>query len=129
MAQVAETTDQPGTDRGQGIERWRRLRRVGSSYANDLAAAGTIRWPGDGPRPAREQHDPGLVWIAGLPEERASAALTMRDLLSTWRSAERLLKALPEGGEDWALVQEQIASLRAAHRRLFIQISRGLIAR
>jgi hypothetical protein len=62
-------------------------------------------------------------------DERASAELTMRDLLSTWRSAERLLERTTEGGRDWSLIRGQIAALRAAYQRLFAQIRLGSRAR
>ena len=70
-----------------------------------------------------------MVWVAGLPDERASAELTMRDLLSTWRSAERRLEGLAEGDGEWSRIREQVAALRVAYQRLFAQIRRGSPAR
>ena len=121
MAQRMDITDQPATDRGP-LGRWGRLRVVEPGPSVPVATAATIRWPGDVPRQSSEAPDPGLFWVAGLPDERASAELTMRDLLNTWRSAERLLESMPEGDGEWPRIQDQIVALRAAYQRLFAQI-------
>ena len=128
MAQRMDTTDEPANDRGP-LGRWGRLRVVAPGPSDPAAAGATIPLPGDGPRLLSEAPDPGLVWVAGLPDERASAELTMRDLLSTWRSAERLLESLPEGDGEWPRIREQIVALRAAYQRLFAQIRLGSSAR
>jgi len=128
MAQRMDTSGQPAADRGP-LGRWGALRVVEPLPTHPVAAEATIRLPGDGPRLLSEPPDPGLVWVAGLPDERASAELTMRDLLSTWRSAERRLEGMAEGDGDWARVREQIVALRVAYQRLFAQIRRGLPTR
>ena len=128
MAQRMDTTDQPAIDRGP-LGRWGTLRVVEPGPSDPVGAGAAIRWPGDGPRLLSEAPDPGLVWVAGMPDERASAELTMRDLLSTWRSAERRLEGLAEGDGEWSRIREQVAALRVAYQRLFAQIRRGSPAR
>jgi hypothetical protein len=128
MAQRMDTIDQPAVDRGP-LGRWGRLRVVEPQPSDPVAAGATVRWPGDGPRSLSEPPDPGLVWVAGLPDERASAELTMRDLLSTWRSAERRLEGMAEGDGEWSRIREQVVALRFAYQRLFAQIRRGSPAR
>ena len=125
MAQRMDSTDQPAIDRGP-LGRWGRLRVVEPRPSDPVAAGATIRWPWDGPRLLSEPPDPGLVWVAGLPDERASAELTMRDLLSTWRAAERRLEGIAEGDGEWSLIREQVVALRVAYQRLFAQIRRRL---
>ena len=125
MAQRADITDQPAIDPAP-LGRWGTLRLVESTPEQPAAAGPRIRRPRDGPRTLGEPRDPGLVWIPGLPVERASAELTMRDLLSTWRSAERRLEGLAEGEGEWSLIRAQVVSLRVAHRWLFAQIRRGM---
>ena len=116
--------DQPAIDRGP-LGRWGKLRVVEPGPSDPGAAETTMQWPGDEPRPMSEPPDPGLVWVAGMPDERASAELTMRDLLSTWRSAERLLESLPEVDGESSRIREQIVVLREAYQRLFAQIRLG----
>lgn len=128
MAQRADTSDQPAIDR-HPLGRWSTLRLVEPPSAQPIAAGAANRWPGAGPRLLIEPGDPGVVWDPGRPNERASAALTMRDLLSTWRSAERVLESMPEGDGEWALIREQVAALREAYQRLFAQIRLGSPAR
>ena len=125
MAQLADTTDQPAIVR-EPLGRWGTLRLVESSAEQTAAAGGTMRWPGDVPRPLGEPPDPGLVWVAGLPDERASAELTMRDLLSIWRAAERRLEGMTGRNGDSFLLRAQILALRATYQRLFTQIRREL---
>lgn len=131
MAQRADTSDQPAIDRAP-LGRWGTLHLVEPAQA--VGPGATIRWPGEGPRllgePGEpgEPGDPGIVWVAGLPDERSSADLTMRDLLSTWRSAERRLDGMPDGDRESFLIRAQIVALRVAYQRLFAQIRRGLPA-
>jgi len=122
MAQRMDTSDQPAVDRGP-LGRWGRLRVVEQPLSDPVAPAAMIRWPGDWL--LSEPPDPGLVWVAGSPDERASAELTMRDLLSTWRSAERRLEGIAEGDSEWSRIWEQIVALRTAYQRLFAQIRLG----
>ena len=128
MAQRMDTIDQPVLNRGP-LGRWGRLRVIEPGPSDAVAEEATIRWPGDGPRLRSEPPDPGLVWTAGTPDERATAELTMRDLLSTWRSAERLLESLPEVDGESSRVREQIVVLREAYQRLFTHIRLGWHAR
>jgi hypothetical protein len=125
MAQDFDTSHPSTIDRGH------RLGRLGSFGALERTESPheAARWPATGPHLVSDADDPGLVWLAGLPVERASAELTMRDLLTTWRSAERRLEAATEGSVDWSLVRVQIAGLRAAYQRLFAQIRRELPGR
>lgn len=124
MAQRADTSDQPAIDRGP-LGRWGSLRLVGPGPAQSVAAGATSRWPGDEARLLGEPRDPGIVWVAGRPDERASAELTMRDLLSTWRSAERRLESMTDGNGESSLIRAQILAMRAAYQRLFAEIRRG----
>ena len=126
MAQRMEISDSAAVDHWP-LGRWGSLRVVEPGSGADAVA--TIRWPGDGPRLLSEPPDPGVVWVAGLPDERASAELTMRDLLSTWRAAERRLEGMAEGDGEWPRIREQVVALRVAYQRLFAQIRRGSPAR
>ena len=127
MAQRMEISDPAAVDHVP-LGRWGSLRVVDRG-PSDADAATTSRWAGDGPRLLGEPPDPGMVWVAGLPDERASAELTMRDLLSTWRSAERRLEGMAEGDGEWSRIREQVVALRVAYQRLFAQIRRGSPAR
>lgn len=127
MAQRMEISDPAAVDHGP-LGRWGSLRVV-EPEPSDAGAMTASRWAGDGPRLLGEPPDPGVVWVAGVPDERASAELTMRDLLSTWRSAERRLEGLAEGDGEWSRIREQVTALRVAYQRLFAQIRRGSPAR
>jgi len=121
MAQRMDASDQPAMDPGP-LGRWSTLHVVEPGPAQPAPTGTTVPLPGDGPRLLSEPPDPGLFWVAGAPDERASAELTMRDLLSTWRSAERRLEGMAEGDGEWSRTREQIVALRAAYQRLFAQI-------
>ena len=125
MAQLADTTDQPAIER-EPLGRWGTLRLVDSSAEQTASGGGTMRWPGDVPPSLGEAPDPGLVWVAGLPDERASAELTMRDLLSIWRAAERRLETMTGRNGESFLLRAQVLALRATYQRLFSQIRREL---
>jgi hypothetical protein len=127
MAQRSDTSDQPAIDR-RPSGRWSTLRIVEPEPSFTAVAGTTMQSVEDGVQDLGEP-DPGLVWMPGLPIERASADLTMRDLLSTWRAAERRLERVPEGDEEWSLIREQISALREAYKRLFAQIRPGSPAR
>jgi hypothetical protein len=126
MAQRRDTTDQPANDRGP-LGRWGRLRVVDPGPSDPVAAEATNEWPRL--RMLDEPDDPGLVWVAGMTDERSSAELTMRDLLSTWRAAERRLEGMAAGDGESSLILEQIVALRVAYQRLFAQIRLGSPAR
>lgn len=128
MAPRVDTVDQPAIDR-EPLGRWGALRLVEPLPAQPVDAGATHPWPQGGLRLLGEPGDPGLVWVAGLTDERASAELTMRDLLSTWRSAERRLEGMAAADGESSLIREQIVALRLAYQRLFVQILLGLPAR
>jgi hypothetical protein len=76
-----------------------------------------------------EPGDPGLEWVAGLSDERASAELTMQDLLTIWRSAERRLEGMTDADGESSLIRAQIVAMRMAYQQLFAQIRLRLPAR
>lgn len=108
MAQRIETIGLPATERPTAI-------------------IGTLPGPGARLPVVQEESDPGIAWVAGTPAERASAELTMRDLLAIWRSAERLLETIPESDAARYPILQQISALRAAYQRLFAVIRRTLL--
>ena len=103
MGQTIETRDQPAVACARRLGVW-------GSVESD---------PGD----------PALEWVVGLPDERASAQLTMRDLLSIWRSAERRLEGMTDADGESPLIRAQIVAMRMAYQRLFAEIRLGLRAR
>jgi hypothetical protein len=57
--------------------------------------------------------------LAAVRAEDASARLSMHDILTAWRVADRALAELAEGTPEWAAVNATIISLRASYRARF----------
>ena len=61
-----------------------------------------------------------------LDVDRRASALALAEILSDWRAAERRLDQLVMDGLDWTEAEAEVASLRAAHQRLFAELKRSL---
>ncbi len=52
-------------------------------------------------------------------DDRPAPMVAIRDVLTTWRAAERELNELPEGSPDWFRVNAELTGFRNAYHRLF----------
>jgi hypothetical protein len=60
-----------------------------------------------------------IVWQADRGFDRRAASLALREVLSAWRAAERVVAATSPEDDDFARGEGEVTVLRAAYQRRF----------
>lgn len=87
---------------------------------HDRPASGGPGWFVEVPgMPALESPRPKVTWPTKPAVDRPATTLSIHEVLTAWRAAERELGGVPQGSPERLAIQAKLVSLRATYHRLF----------
>ena len=111
---------------GPGAVGWGVLRLVQRWPADEGATGSTQAWPDQSPPARLEPRHLVLVPPLGATFDRRAATIALRQVLVEWRLAAGTAERLAEGSLEWSQMQAQVAALRSAYHRLFVELRRAI---